>query len=220
VRDMLDDRSDMALVEGIISLCHVFQRQVIAEGVETAEHGVLLMRLGCQYAQGYGIARPMPAENMIEWSETYQPDETWSIWSNSEWELSDLPLLVAQHDHIKWVQDILNTFDSGVLKLSENELTNHFECRLGNWYYGHGKAHYGHLESFQQLEAMHIDVHKLGHDVIQLLKEGKAQEAKLVADDLLAMKTQILNQLHELQKQVNFSGEQNLEIDSSANDGG
>ncbi|MBL4638091.1 MAG: EAL domain-containing protein [Proteobacteria bacterium] len=218
VQDMLDDRSNMALVEGIISLCHVFQRRVIAEGVETAEHGVLLMRLGCQYAQGYGIARPMPAENVIPWSETYQPDETWSIWSGSEWELSDLPLLVAQHDHIKWIQEILNTFDSGVIKLSENDLSSHFECRLGNWYYGHGKTHYGHLASFQQLEAMHVAVHKLGQEVIHLLKMGKTQEARQTADDLLTMKTQILDKLHELQKQVNFSGEASLDVNSPAND--
>lgn len=218
VRDMLDDRSDMALVEGIISLCHVFQRQVIAEGVETAEHGVLLMRLGCQYAQGYGIAKPMPAQDVIKWSETYQPDETWSIWSGSEWELSDLPLLVAQHDHIKWIQEILNAFDSGEVKLSENELTNHFECRLGNWYYGHGKQHYGHLESFQALESMHIEIHHLGHEVVKLLKEGKTQEARLVADELLNLKTAILIKLHDLQKQVNFSGKKVLDIKQSAND--
>jgi EAL domain-containing protein (putative c-di-GMP-specific phosphodiesterase class I) len=218
VRDMLDDRSDMALVEGIISLCHVFQRQVIAEGVETAEHGVLLMRLGCQYAQGYGIAKPMPAQDVIKWSETYQPDETWSIWSGSEWELSDLPLLVAQHDHIKWIQEILNAFDSGEVKLSEGELTNHFECRLGNWYYGHGKQHYGHLESFQALESMHIEIHRLGYKVIKLLKEGKTQEARLVADELLSLKTKILNKLHELQKQVNFSGDKVLDISQQAND--
>ncbi|OUR85977.1 hypothetical protein A9Q92_06830 [Methylophaga sp. 42_8_T64] len=160
----------------------------------------------------------MPAEKMIDWSETYQPDETWSIWSGSEWELSDLPLLVAQHDHIKWIQEILNTFDSGVIKLSENELSNHFECRLGNWYYGHGKTHYGHLESFQQLEAMHVDIHKLGHEVINLLKMGHTQEARQSADDLLAMKTQILTKLHELQKQVNFSSKKSLELNSPEND--
>ena len=218
VRDMLDDRSDMALVEGIISLSHVFQRQVIAEGVETAEHGVLLMRLGCQYAQGFGIAKPMPAQDVIKWAETYQPDETWSIWSGSEWELSDLPLLVAQHDHIKWIQEILNMFDSGETKLSENELTNHFECRLGNWYYDHGKKHYGHLESFQDLEAMHIEIHRLGHNVVNLLKAGSTQEARRVADDLLTLKTQILTKLHELQKQVNFSGKQALNVTNQAND--
>jgi EAL domain-containing protein (putative c-di-GMP-specific phosphodiesterase class I) len=34
---------------------------VIAEGVETVEHGEMLLQLGCELAQGYGIARPMPA---------------------------------------------------------------------------------------------------------------------------------------------------------------
>lgn len=218
VRDMLDDRGDMALVEGIISLSHVFQRQVIAEGVESAEHGVLLMRLGCQYAQGYGIAKPMAAAEVIPWSERYQPEEAWSIWSNSDWELSDLPLLVAQHDHIKWVQEILNSFDSDTTKLSENHLTNHFECRLGNWYYSLGKKHYGHLHSFQELEAMHIELHKLGHDVVDQLKEGNAQQARQTADEMLELKSLILTKLHELQKEVNFSGEKAIELNQSAND--
>jgi len=217
VRDMLDDRGDMALVEGIISLSHVFQRQVIAEGVETAEHGVLLMRLGCQYAQGYGIARPMPAENIIAWSEAYQPEEAWSIWSGSEWELSDLPLLVAQHDHVRWIQKILNGFDTGVVSLSDNEVINHYECRLGNWYYGHGKQHYGHLDSFKSLEEMHVEIHQLGHDVVTLLKSGRADEAKKVAKDLLSLKNKMLSNLHELQKQVNFSGEQVINQEQQTN---
>jgi EAL domain-containing protein (putative c-di-GMP-specific phosphodiesterase class I) len=61
VRDMLVNPDDLAILEGVIGLAKAFQRTVIAEGVETVEHGVQLLRLGCHLAQGYGIARPMPA---------------------------------------------------------------------------------------------------------------------------------------------------------------
>lgn len=78
VRDMLQDVDDMAVVAGIISLSRDFQRKVIAEGVETAEHGVQLLRMGCELAQGYGIARPMPPEAVPDWVKGYVPDPAWS----------------------------------------------------------------------------------------------------------------------------------------------
>jgi diguanylate cyclase (GGDEF)-like protein/PAS domain S-box-containing protein len=67
VRDMLDDAEDQAMVEGIIGLTRAFHRQVIAKGVETAAHCVALVNLGCTFGQGYGIARPMPAEEVANW---------------------------------------------------------------------------------------------------------------------------------------------------------
>jgi EAL domain-containing protein (putative c-di-GMP-specific phosphodiesterase class I) len=70
VRDMLDDPEDLAIVEGVISLAKAFQREVIAEGVETIEHGTTLLHLGCKLAQGYGIARPMPASEIPPWLES------------------------------------------------------------------------------------------------------------------------------------------------------
>ena len=62
VRDMLDDPDDLAILQGVIGLASAFRRDVIAEGVETVAHGSLLLQLGCELAQGYGIARPMSAE--------------------------------------------------------------------------------------------------------------------------------------------------------------
>jgi len=73
VRDMLCDAEDLAIVEGVIGLAAAFRRTVIAEGVETAEHGALLMKLGCDLAQGYGIARPMPAAELPDWVRRWRP---------------------------------------------------------------------------------------------------------------------------------------------------
>ncbi len=67
VRDMLDDPEDRAIVETVVHLARAFGRQVVAEGVETPEHAAALTELGCRLGQGYGIARPMPAEHIPGW---------------------------------------------------------------------------------------------------------------------------------------------------------
>jgi diguanylate cyclase (GGDEF)-like protein/PAS domain S-box-containing protein len=77
VRDMLVDADDMGIVEGVIRLAGAFNRQVIAEGVETMEHGAALLRLGCHLAQGYGIAKPMPAQELFPWLARWQRDAAW-----------------------------------------------------------------------------------------------------------------------------------------------
>ncbi len=77
VRDMLDDPDDLAILQGIIGLAGAFRRDVIAEGVETIAHGSLLLQLGCDLAQGYGIARPMPADLFPAWAAGWQRDPAW-----------------------------------------------------------------------------------------------------------------------------------------------
>lgn len=77
VRDMLADPDDLNIVEGVIQLAQVFGREVIAEGVETLPHGARLLQLGCHYAQGYGIARPMPANQFLDWVSAWQQRQDW-----------------------------------------------------------------------------------------------------------------------------------------------
>ncbi|WP_072324391.1 putative bifunctional diguanylate cyclase/phosphodiesterase [Marinospirillum alkaliphilum] len=78
VRDMLQDEEDLAILEGVIRLAAAFRRQVIAEGVETLQHGNELLKLGCELAQGYGIARPMPAAEIPEWIKHWQQAPVWT----------------------------------------------------------------------------------------------------------------------------------------------
>lgn len=81
VRDMLDDPDDLSIVKGVIGLANAFHRQVIAEGVENIAHGELLIPLGCELAQGYGIARPMPAADFPDWAAHWKPAPTWTTLS-------------------------------------------------------------------------------------------------------------------------------------------
>ncbi len=77
VRDMLDDADDLAIVNGVIGLAKAFGREVIAESVETHAHGQRLLELGCELAQGYGIARPMPAADLPEWLRHWNSHQLW-----------------------------------------------------------------------------------------------------------------------------------------------
>jgi len=77
VRDMLSDPEDLAIVEGVIALAKSFKREVIAEGVETIEHGNTLMQLGCELAQGYGIAKPMSATSIPAWVKAWERKPNW-----------------------------------------------------------------------------------------------------------------------------------------------
>jgi diguanylate cyclase (GGDEF)-like protein/PAS domain S-box-containing protein len=72
VRDMLLDADNRTIIKGIIELSKAFKLKVIAEGVETPEHGEELAALGCFLAQGYGIAKPMPASDMPAWVKRWQ----------------------------------------------------------------------------------------------------------------------------------------------------
>ena len=72
VRDMLCSQDDRAIVESIIFLARKFSRPVLAEGVETMAHASALLALGCHLAQGYGIARPMPALEIPQWLQDWQ----------------------------------------------------------------------------------------------------------------------------------------------------
>ncbi|HEY0491370.1 MAG TPA: EAL domain-containing protein [Telluria sp.] len=61
-RNLAPQSSDMALSEAIIVMAHKLGLRVVAEGVETEQQRSLLLAAGCDYAQGYLFARPMPAD--------------------------------------------------------------------------------------------------------------------------------------------------------------
>ncbi|WP_168194955.1 sensor domain-containing protein [Chromobacterium phragmitis] len=90
VHDMIGNLDDRRIVEGVIELATIFGRKAIAEGVETLEHAALLRELGCPYAQGFGIARPMEADKVMDWCNQWRQDETW-LQPEGEAVATDLP---------------------------------------------------------------------------------------------------------------------------------
>ncbi|HYH06409.1 MAG TPA: GGDEF domain-containing phosphodiesterase, partial [Thermoanaerobaculia bacterium] len=67
VMGMTENEADAAIVRTVIDLGHNLGKQVCAEGVEDEATWHRLRDLGCDLAQGYWIARPLPAKELMEW---------------------------------------------------------------------------------------------------------------------------------------------------------
>jgi EAL domain-containing protein (putative c-di-GMP-specific phosphodiesterase class I) len=109
VLGMLDDPEDLTILQGIINLAQSFHRGVIAEGVETSEHGELLLFLGCELGQGYAIARPMPADELPAWTEHWTPPKHWRLCRSLN--ADKLPLLYAMVQSRHWVEAIAQSLE-------------------------------------------------------------------------------------------------------------
>jgi diguanylate cyclase (GGDEF)-like protein/PAS domain S-box-containing protein len=198
VREMLINQDDTAIVEGVISLASAFRRDVIAEGVETVEHGVLLLQMGCELAQGYGIARPMPGDSMPAWLATWRPDAAWMAASAEPWPQEDLPLLYASVAHRHWVNLVLARLAGpDGLAPYDIKLDDETACAFGRWYDGRGRQRYGHMEGFRTLEPLHRNMHTLGAELVAL-NETRPGAAQPRVDELVALRDRLLAVLGEL----------------------
>jgi len=195
VRDMLWDLGDLAIVEGVIGLATAFRRTVIAEGVETSEHGELLLRLGCDLAQGYGIARPMPADELPGWIAGWRPHPAWSALRNAFPQRDELPVTYAEVDHRNWVKQLEEALDDPNIAAPEQDAT---KCRFGHWYNDDGKRRYGRLPQFREIGMMHDALHKLAREILALHAIGQTDTASQRRDELLALSNAMIAEMNTL----------------------
>jgi hypothetical protein len=201
---MLDDPEDLAIVEGVIGLTQAFGRKVIAEGVETVEHGLVLLLLGCDMAQGFGIARPMAAGKLPAWVENFQPDELWGSATAFRWSREDLPLLIAGVDHKRWKKSLYAYLadTSGLLPAPPADP---HRCRFGHWYYNQPPETYGNFEDFIPLGQVHDLIHQLGSELMAQRENSTGQEQAARLRELENLSGELNAHLQKIQTEVLLS---------------
>lgn len=76
IAQLSDSSANNRVVEAIVALGKAMKLDVIAEGVETDQQYAIVRQLGCDLAQGYFIARPMPADQLLKWVDGYQDTQS------------------------------------------------------------------------------------------------------------------------------------------------
>jgi diguanylate cyclase (GGDEF)-like protein len=200
VRHMLEDPDDLGLVEGVIRLARAFNRKVIAEGVETLEHGALLIHLGCRFAQGYGIARPMPAEKFIDWVSQWQREAAWQGLEYRFNDDQDITLTVAERNHRRWLEHIVSYIQNPVDNTPTTLDSAH--CRFGQWYRGSGVARYGEYSEFESIGLLHESLHIIATGLVALARDGQTEAAREDLPALQATGEQLIAQIEKLIERV------------------
>jgi len=193
VHDMLDDPDDLAILEGVLGLATAFRRQVVAEGVETAEHGELLLQLGCELAQGNGIAPPMPADEIPAWASGWQPDPRWR--DRQPVSRDDLPLLFATTEHRAWVGLVANYLQGE--RTTPPQLC-HQQCHFGQWLAGTGRVRHGTSPVFRRIERLHREMHGLATTLCTSHVQSGDTAPPAGLERLLVLRDSLLEQLKVL----------------------
>ncbi|MCU7837720.1 MAG: EAL domain-containing protein [gamma proteobacterium symbiont of Taylorina sp.] len=200
VKDMLDDSGDLDIVEGVLRLAETLQRPVVAEGVESIELGVMLLQLGCQYAQGYGIARPMAAQEIPNWINQWQYNHIWhQLPKETSGALEDFALNVAIFSLHHWFE-MLSSYLNDEAKAKIPPM-NDQTCPFWRWYKGVGRVRYGNRPSYAFLSPKHSQIHEFGNSLVAQAKAGNRVDALSDLTELEVMCNDLTDLLHKLSSQ-------------------
>jgi len=190
VRDMLEEPDNLTILEGVLGLAAAFRRDVIAEGVETVEHGLMLLNMGCEIAQGYGIARPMPPGELAGWIASWRPDPRWA--EVPPVHAGNRPVLYACIEHDAW----LAAFEACLQgKRSTPPSLDAGQCRIGAWINTEKQSARGAQSAIQNVEALHQQLHGLAAEIYRLHGQGRKAEGLAHLQQLRELHGQCLKKL-------------------------
>ncbi len=201
IANMLDDVEDLAIVEGVLGLAAAFDLKVVAEGVESASQGNVLMQFGCDVAQGFGLAMPMPAGKLEAWLADFQLGYEWSP-STMPVEREDLPLLSAELAHRRWIDQVLSAVDNGAASSHVN-LDIH-ACGFGRWYDRRGREKYGFLEEYVSIHPIHVSIHETARRLLAAAGMGEHKKAREERANLLELQERLMAKLDDLRVAINL----------------
>lgn len=192
VSGILRDPADLTILDGIVRLADALDRQLIAEGVETHEHAEMLLRIGCDLAQGYGIARPMPAEALRPWCAQWRAPEHWA--NLKPVSRRALPSLYAGVDHRAWVEHFRSYLQGNEAPINLNSNS----CRFSNWLSKQPES----MPGMETIESLHTQLHALAIEIDKLNKQDQSEQIPALMNTLDLLSNQLFMKMQKLMESI------------------
>lgn len=199
VSAMLNDPDDLAIVEGVLSLAKTFHRKPLAEGVETVEHGVLLLKIGCSLGQGFAIAKPMEGHAIPQWKQSYRVPDAWKnadLGTKLDLKFSILNMAVKHHST---VNRALSAIEQQVPALLPKYIHDYRNCEFGQWLETECHEHCREMPEFMDVSTKHKRIFELIKQAVDLLQSGDEQLLKSLVQTIKETHTELLDILNDFQ---------------------
>jgi hypothetical protein len=156
--------------------------------------------MGCELGQGYGIARPMPAQDLLNWMQDFELAEEWKQVRQTNIEDIDISLLVLAVEHHRLVSQVLNAIKNKATSLLPENLEDADACKFGKWLNSDGNQIYADQEDYQRLVKLHQRVHDLCKLAAHQLINNETKHLLETSTELKALRNSVLDSLHHLRK--------------------
>jgi len=191
IRDMLEDPDDIAILDALLALARSFGRNCIAEGVESIKHGEILLRLGCEWGQGYAIGHPMPVHEFEQWLHTWQVPLSWKGFKPDS--RAALPVPFTYADHRVWISQMID-YLSGKTQVPPQSET------LQYWRDQSGRPTFFGKDPNDQVDVLHQSIQQLAHTLSEMKNAGRVEALRAGIDKLQHLQADLLGLLPPDQK--------------------
>ena len=203
VRDILQNSDDVAILEAVIKLCQSLNKTPLAEGIETIHQGDLLLSLGCECAQGFGIGHPMMASEISNWIKNYQAPEQWLKHKQTAPANTSFDFLHIATLHNQFVERVLKAAQDQAPSLFPEHIHDPHHCKLGQWLEQQKQTEFGGTELYQQICLKHQEAHRLAKAIFDCLHTEQTMKPEEYCEQLLSVHNELINLLVQLY--LNFS---------------
>ena len=198
VTHLMSSPDDFRIVDGVIRLAEAFDRNVIAEGVESVWEGLMLLLMGCENAQGYAIARPMPAEKLPTWLKGFEPFDAWQAFKGRNLSQRQTMIELFQLSLDYWTTEFEQALRSDpslepTWPIADQQLSHCFawseRCR---------KEHLISENMLRDIDERRDHVHLLAHEIENHYRCGDVAQARSRLPELEYLVDDVRQQLNTL----------------------
>lgn len=163
VTELESRAANLAIIAGTVIGAGLLGLDVVAEGVESEAHGLMLAKIGCTSLQGYAISRPLPAEQVPDWLQRWQTPASWLRWAARPFQPQALPLLTAQISHRHLTEELVGA--TAAVRTDR--------CVFDQWYYGTGRHLFWAYSAYLPIAEAHQAYHVAADELTNALANGQ-----------------------------------------------
>jgi diguanylate cyclase (GGDEF)-like protein/hemerythrin-like metal-binding protein/PAS domain S-box-containing protein len=196
VRGMLDDVEDASIVNSVLGLARNFDRIALAEGVETVAHGCALIEFGCEFGQGYAIAKPMPAAQVPDWLAQWRVPASWA--ASESVGSRGIAMLLAETEHRAWFKDVmvLAAHSRRPPPVGDGPC-----CRFAVWLNKPStRLKLERYVGFARLEALHQTLHERSAALLKQRAEHPTEQTVQELAEMTDLSQQLITELRQLRQ--------------------